>query len=177
MEYLEIIEELKQFNKSFNSDYIKLVNYIVEFIRENKQCKIIGLGAGRMGYSLRAFIMRLSHLGFDAYMIGDTNVPKCDKNTLVIINSSSGETESIKLFASQAKQYNAKTILFTSKQKSSIGNLVNIQFVYGENKSKQLMKSVYEQFTLLMFDKLVFDIKEILQIETRFIENNHSILE
>ena len=30
---------------------------------------IFGLGAGRMGYSLRAFIMRLSHLGYNAYML------------------------------------------------------------------------------------------------------------
>ena len=62
---------------------------------------IIGLAAGRMGYSLRAFIMRLNHMGFNASMIGDTNVPRVRQNSILFINSSSGETPSILLFAEQ----------------------------------------------------------------------------
>ena len=75
---------------------------------------IIGLAAGRMGYALRAFIMRLNHMGFNASMIGDTNVPRVKQDSILFINSSSGETPSILLFAEQAK--NEKGEMFITSE-------------------------------------------------------------
>src|SRR5512137_2637182 len=93
MRFNKILDELRSFENVFdNDDYRSVVTTVSSFFEGGK---IIGLGAGRMGYSLRAFIMRLSHIGFNASMIGDTNVPRCDENTLCIVNSSSGNTDSI----------------------------------------------------------------------------------
>ena len=60
-----IFKELKELAASLEEREIK------QFINEIIKCKgsIIGIGAGRMGYALQAFVMRLSHLGYNSYMI------------------------------------------------------------------------------------------------------------
>ena len=44
-----------------------------------------------MGYSIQAFIMRLSHLGYPAFMIGDMSLPRIGSDDLVIVNSILGK--------------------------------------------------------------------------------------
>ena len=62
-----------------NAYVIRIRNHINDY---GNDFNFIGLGAGRMGYSLRSFIMRLSHMGFQASMIGDTNVPRVTKSSI-----------------------------------------------------------------------------------------------
>jgi 6-phospho-3-hexuloisomerase len=138
---------------------------------------IFGLGAGRMGYSIRAFIMRLSHLGYPAFMIGDTNLPRIQRGDLVFINSSSGETPSIKLFAEQAKREGAKIVLVTAKNDSSIAKIADTSIYYKSIKSKQLMKTYHEQLTWLIFDAISMKVFDLKDLDRGWVENNHSILE
>lgn len=139
--------------------------------------KIIGIGAGRMGYSLRAFMMRLSHMSFDTYFIGDTSLPRINEKSLVIINSSSGETETNILYARQAMAAGSFILTFTCNPDSTIGKLSNHVFKIPTIKSKQLMKSIYEQYTYLIFDMIVADYVEYFNLDTSVISQNHSILE
>lgn len=140
---------------------------------------IVGLGAGRMGYSLRAFIMRLSHIGASAFMIGDTSVPRVNKDSLVLVNSSSGETPSVLLFARQAKEAGSHIILFTqsSSRLSSIASISDLVLTYGKVESQQLMKTVPEQSSWILFDALASHIVKTYGLDVRTIEQNHSILE
>jgi 6-phospho-3-hexuloisomerase len=141
---------------------------------------IVGLGAGRMGYSLRAFIMRLNHMGYNASMIGDTNVPRVTDKSLVIINTSSGETPSMILYAKQAIDEGATVVVLTTNRKSSLAILANYVFIYApkdEFKSKQIMKTAYEQFSYILLDAFAADIVEINGVSKAYMEHNHSILE
>ena len=138
---------------------------------------IIGLAAGRMGYSLRAFIMRLNHLGFNASMIGDTNVPRVRENSILFINSSSGETPSILLFAEQALKEKGEIFLTTCNKESSIGKLANCILQIPTIESAQLMKSPYEQFSMLLYDYIIFRLVKTLGLDKEKISSNHSILE
>ena len=138
---------------------------------------IIGLAAGRMGYSLRAFIMRLNHLGFNASMIGDTNVPRVRQNSILFINSSSGETPSILLFAEQAKKEQGEIFLTTCNKDSSIGKHANSIIQIPIIESVQLMKSPYEQFSMLLYDYIIFRLVETLGLDEEKVSSNHSILE
>ena len=95
---------------------IDQISAFEDFIVKNKNNTFVGLGAGRMGYSLKSFVMRLSHLGLNAYMIGDTTLPRVDENSTVIVNSSSGETESLKIFTYQAKEAGASILLLTANE-------------------------------------------------------------
>ena len=138
---------------------------------------IIGIGAGRMGYSLRAHIMRLSHIGYDAYFIGDTTLPRIDKNSVIIINSSSGETATNILYAKQASEAGSYIITITTNKNSTIGKLSDLVVEIPLLKSHQLMKTIYEQYSYILFDHVAESIVTNLKLDRKVITNNHSILE
>jgi 6-phospho-3-hexuloisomerase len=169
-----IINEITNLSNQFDFSQI---DELIELFRNHSENHYVGFGAGRMGYSLRAFIMRLDHLGFKSFMIGDTTFPRVNSSTIAFFNSSSGETESNVLYAKQAQKYGAKLVLFSTNDQSTLANYCDLTILYKKVESKQLMKSIYEQFTFLLFDHICELIKVDLGIEKSYIENNHSISE
>ena len=165
-----------ELNKLWDSvDQDQLAGIVQEII----DCKgnIICLGAGRMGYAVQAFAMRLSHLGFNAFMIGDTTLPRINNGDLIIVNSSSGETPSIALLAELAKDHGGKLLCFTSGKHSTLANMSDLVLLYEKYESKQLMKSLYEQFSFLLFDYIASKVFLANSKEKSWVENNHSVLE
>ena len=110
-------------------------------------------------------------------MIGDTNFPRIDENTLVLINSSSGETPSIRLFTEQAKAAGSTIVTFTSGMESSIARLSDLIVFCGDNTSQQIMKTLNEQFSFLLFDYIAAKYIETYSLDKEWISNNHSISE
>jgi 6-phospho-3-hexuloisomerase len=138
---------------------------------------VIGVGAGRMGYSLRAFIMRLTHMGYPAFMIGDTGVPRVTASTVVIVSSSSGETPTNVLYAKQARQHGGVIFALTSDSKSKVAEIASYHLAYGKINSMQPMKTAYEQFTYLLFDAMVIDLIRIKGVDVEKMSRSHSVLE
>ena len=138
---------------------------------------IIGIGAGRMGYSLRAHVMRLSHIGFNAYFIGDTTLPRIDANSVVVINSSSGETPTNILYARQASAAGSYIITVTSDKNSTIAKLSDLVVETPTLESHQLMKTIYEQYSYILFDYITEAVVANLELDRNIITHNHSILE
>ena len=54
--------------------------------------RIFVYGAGRSGLVAKAFAIRLVHLGFQTFVIGETITAPVQKGDLVVIVSGSGET-------------------------------------------------------------------------------------
>lgn len=162
------------------NDVDKFVNLILNY--RNKT--IIGVGAGRMGYALRGFIMRLMHLGFNASFYGDTNVPYPDDDTLVIFNSSSGETKSLVLFANIIDSLKTQTCMctVTSNPNSSLAKKSNVvielpKIKMPENSIIQPMKTLNEQSSMLFFDAIVMALMGKLDLKNKDLVRNHSVLE
>lgn len=170
----EIFNELNDLYKDISEEQI---SNVVNLLLESQDQKIIGLGAGRMGYSLQAFIMRLSHIGFKAYMIGDTTLPRIDSKSIILVNTSSGETPSILLLAKQAKDAGSTLVCFTTNKSSSIGAISDHVVEVKKIESTQLMKSIYEQFSYLLFDYVSNKIFIKGNFKKTEVERNHSILE
>ncbi|MEM3785993.1 MAG: 6-phospho-3-hexuloisomerase [Nitrososphaeria archaeon] len=97
----------------------------VDMLKSHRSSKILIMGAGRSGLVGRAFAMRLLHLGFNAYVLGDTIVPSISKEDLVIAISGSGSTKLIVTAAEAAKQVGAKIVSITSYASSPLGKLSN----------------------------------------------------
>ena len=57
--------------------------------------RIVVFGAGRVGFVMKSFSMRLNHLGKESYFLGDVNVPKIGSEDIVLIGSGSGNTSSV----------------------------------------------------------------------------------
>ena len=92
---------------------------------KNKR-KILVMGAGRSGLVGRAFAMRLMHLGFSSYVLGDTITPAVGKDDIAFAISGSGATELIVTAASAAKKVGAKVVAVTSYPDSPLGRIADL---------------------------------------------------
>lgn len=158
------------------------INKICKLIHSFKNKQIVCIGAGRVGYSLRAFTMRLMHLGYNnVSFIGDTNVPYTgDSDTLVIIASSSGETKTNVLYANIIKNIsdNPPVLLtITCNKNSTIGKMSDYVLEINTIESEQPMKTIYEQSMYILYDYLVTELMKLENKTNKDLVQNHSILE
>ncbi len=104
----------------------KMINTLIDAYSGHK---ILVMGAGRSGLVGKAFAMRLLHLGFQVYVLGETIVPRISKGDVVIAISGSGRTKLIVTAAEAAKQVGAKIIAITSYPNSPLGRLADVVVV------------------------------------------------
>jgi hexulose-6-phosphate isomerase (EC 5.-.-.-) len=70
--------------------------------------KILVVGAGRSGLVGKAFAMRLMHLGFNVYVVGETITPSISEGDVLVAVSGSGSTQIVLSVASAAKRAKAQ---------------------------------------------------------------------
>lgn len=88
--------------------------------------KILVLGAGRSGLVGRAFAMRLSHLGFNVYVFGETINPPLNPGDMLIAISGSGRTKLVVTAAEAAKSLGAVVVSITTYPNSPLGSMSDI---------------------------------------------------
>ncbi|GBC75470.1 3-hexulose-6-phosphate isomerase [archaeon HR06] len=101
------------------------ITMAIKMIKEHHDSKILLIGMGRSGLVARAFALRLLHLGFKVYVLGDTLVPSIEQKDLVIAISGSGTTRLILATVEAAKHIGAKILVFTSFPDSPLGKLAD----------------------------------------------------
>lgn len=163
-----ILEELAQGVKRLDAQ--QLEQYVNELAVANK---IYAAGAGRSGLMIRAFAMRLMHLGKQVHVLGDVTAPHTSAGDLLLIGSGSGETQSLVAAAQKAKSSGMRIALCTIDGASTLARLADVTVVlpgaspkvlHDENKiaSIQPMGSSYEQLSLLVYDAAVMALMEKL---------------
>jgi 6-phospho 3-hexuloisomerase len=85
-------EDQRQSARLVNEDQLE---QFAEAIRSTQ--RIFLLGKGRTGLIVEMFAMRLVHLGFQAYVIGQSTTPKYSPEDMLILASGSGTTEGLML--------------------------------------------------------------------------------
>jgi len=134
---------------------------LVPFINYIKQSqRIFILSAGRSGFAMRSFAMRLMHLGLTVYFVGETTTPAIQKGDLLIAASGSGTTAGIVRSAEKATSIGASLVALTTNTASPLAKLANhVVYIpaaekedHGGDKSKQYAGSLFEQFLLLLMD-------------------------
>lgn len=84
-EYLEtVLTELKEGSLLISNEQTE---NLVEAILSAK--KVFVAGAGRSGFMLKSFAMRMMHMGIDAYVVGETVTANLEKEDLLIIGTGS----------------------------------------------------------------------------------------
>ena len=148
--------------------------------------KIVCCGAGRVGMAIKGFAMRLGHLGFNAYQLGDTTVPSIGEKDLFIVASGSGETKTILELVKIAKVNNSKIFLISGSPNSSMGKLADyVLKISAPSKTKEIegIKSIQPMTTLneqslgILFDSFVLEIMEKTEETHETMWNRHSNLE
>ncbi|TMI67691.1 6-phospho-3-hexuloisomerase [Candidatus Bathyarchaeota archaeon] len=101
------------------------VNRFLDLLVEAERRRILVMGVGRSGLIGRAFAMRLMHLGFEVYVLGETITPAVGKGDLVIAISGSGTTKLAVTAATIGKEVGATVVAITSFPKSDLGRLAD----------------------------------------------------
>lgn len=157
--YNQVIEEL---NKTANSIPDEASEALLNQMMQSG--KIFVAGAGRSGLMGKAFVMRMMHMGLDAYVVGETVTANLEKGDLLIIGTGSGETKTLIPIAEKAKSLGGIVAAITISQNSTIGKLADIVVqLPGSPKEQhesisqsiQPMGSLFEQTMLLFYDALI----------------------
>lgn len=129
------------------------------YIQNNK--RIFVDGEGRSGLMAKGFAMRLMHLGYTVYVIGETITPSLEKGDILIVVSGSGESSNAISDTKKAVEAESTVLVVTSKPSSTIGTLAHMTLlVPGTVKSEQgearasiqLLSSLFDQTLHITLD-------------------------
>jgi 6-phospho-3-hexuloisomerase len=176
-----VVEELSQTVRLIsNEESEKLVDRILE------SKKIFVAGAGRSGFIGKSFVMRMMHMGIDAYVVGETVTAAFEKDDLLIIGSGSGETKTLVAIAEKAKSLGGTVAAITISPESTIGELADITVRLpgvtkdqseGDFKTIQPMGSLFEQTMLLIYDAIILRFMEKKGLDSNKMYGKHANLE
>ncbi len=117
----DIVEHIGNVSEQIKLEQVR--GFVDAMIGANK---IFIYGAGRSGLVGKAFAMRLMHLDFNVYVVGETITPAFEPGDLLIAISGSGETTSIVDAAEIAKKQGGKVVTITSYANSTLGKLSDV---------------------------------------------------
>jgi len=166
---------LRELHDVLDNVSVESVNNLIESIL--KAATIVLCGAGRMGLVAKGFAMRLGHLGFKSYFLGDSTVPYLGKGDLLLVCSGSGETKSILTLVEIAKKNDMSVFLVSGPKGSSIGQLSDGFVTLNNQNSVQPMKTLAEQSLQLFFDTVVMILIDKIPIDSNTLWDKHSNLE
>jgi 6-phospho-3-hexuloisomerase len=178
------------------NEIIKEINLAAELIpveaSENlynkilKSNKVFVAGAGRSGFMVKSFAMRMMHLNKNSYVIGETITPSLGQGDLLLIGSGSGETKSLITLAEKAKKLGGTVVLITIIPDSSLGKLADTIITFpGSYKNMfkshyqtiQPMGSLFEQTLLLLLDAVILRYMEDKGIDSQTMYGRYANLE
>ena len=164
---------------------IQRANEFVELVDQAQE--VFCAGAGRSGFQVKGFAMRLMHMGISSYVVGETCTPNIRKNGLLVICSGSGETKSLVNHANKAKEVGAKIALITINPESTIAKLADVvveisapspkSAKQGDIKSIQPMGSLFEQSEGIFMDISIMMLMEKRNLDSDTMFGRHANME
>jgi len=167
----ETLEHLQSSSKKLRSEQ---VNRFIAALLDAKRVFVVG--AGRSGLVVRAFAMRLMHLGIDVHVIGETITPALRGDDLLVALSGSGKTSFAVSTAKIANRIGTKIVVITSYPRSPLAKLANHivtlpgrteiastksyldRQIVGEYESLAPMGTLFEVTALVFLDSVVASI-------------------
>ena len=155
----QVLKEHEQVLLDVNQDEVEK---LLEAISEAKCIQVFGMG--RMKCAVRAFVMRLMHMGLDAHVVYDTTCPNIGTGDLLIVNAA---CTTIGYTVMQfAKKLGARVVALTADPHSKAAKLCDFTVslrgqVHGgrdyEIPSVQPMAALFEQ-TIFVFEDIIIQL-------------------
>ena len=159
--------------------------------------RIYVMGAGRSGLVAKAFAMRLMHLGFISFVVGETITPAMRQKDLLVIFSGSGRTKTIADIADTAKEIGGRISLITSNRDSKISRMADVIVIIenqrdqvrdetaefeirqmtGEHKSFAPLGTLFETAAMVFADACISRLMEVSMIDEKELKNRHANIE
>lgn len=157
--------------------------------------RIFVVGAGRSGLVVKAFAMRLMHMGFDIYVVGETIMPPIRKGDLLLAVSGSGRTKTVVAVAEAAKSVGARVIALTTYPDSPLGKVADIvvripgrtklaieedyliRQVRGYHEPLAPLGTLFEVTTMIFLDGVVAELMSALGVTEEEMRERHTNVE
>ena len=149
--------------------------------------RIFCAGAGRSGLAVRAFAMRLMHMGMTVHVLGEVTTPGICAGDLLVVGSGSGRTASLVAATGKARELGARVLLFTIDPSSPIAQAADgvVQIPApspkasgsGQGQSVQPMGSLFEQTLFVLLDVVVMLVMERESLRSEDMFKQHANLE
>lgn len=148
-----------------------------------KSKRIFVYGAGRSGLVARAFAVRLVHLGFQTFVIGETIGAPVKKNDLVFIVSGSGFTIPSVMTAEIARNIGAKLVVVTGKKDSKVTKFADVTIILSsecsEKEKKELapLGTLFEASAWILLDSIIAELMTKKGETEESMKSRHATLE
>lgn len=191
---VEIAEHIAKVAESVDEDEVeKMIRILLEARSSGRRVMVVG--AGRSGLVGKAFAMRLMHLGFDVYVVGETITPSLRKGDVLIAISGSGRTHVVVSVADAARKMGGRVIAVTSFRDSPLARISHlVVIVPGRTKvakeedyfARQILGmyeplaplgTLFEDSAMVFLDGVVVELMERLGITEDYMRERHANLE
>jgi 6-phospho-3-hexuloisomerase len=146
-------------------------------------------GLGREGLVMRAFTMRLFHLGLQATPIGDVTLPAVGEGDLLVVSAGPGAFQTIAALMRIARAAGAKIVLLTAEANAPLRALADLTVVLPARTMAQdthsmptvaaalPMGSAFEISLLLFSEHVVVQLSSQLVVDEAAMRRRHTNLE
>jgi len=192
--YEELIKSISAALRGLDREEVKtLLESLMDTRTRGK--KVLVVGAGRSGLVGKAFAMRLMHLGFQVYVLGETINPNVGEGDMVIVISGSGKTTVPLAAAQMAKSLNAKVVAVTSQEGSPLAQTADlvvdipgrediasedeyhIRQLKGQHESLAPMGTMFEDTTMIFLDSIIAELMNRLGLSVDSMRLHHATIE
>lgn len=148
--------------------------------------RIATYGAGREGLMMRAFTMRLMHLGLDAHCVGDMTTPPVGPGDLLLVSCGPGSRPIAQALLGVGREAGARAGVVTANPEGEAARVADFEVVLPGptmdpalqvRPSALLMGSIFEAVELFFFDVTCVLLTERLGQELAEARRRHTNLE
>jgi len=174
-----ILEEIRDVLKEVRRDEVAAFLQALHDAR-----KVYVSGQGRSALVARTFAMRLVHLGFTAYVVGETVTPAITAGDVLVACSGSGESRLTCYLAEVAANLGATVAVVTAARDSRLARMADACVVIPARRgadalvgSSQFGGTLFEQTTFLFFDAVVLHLQREMKRSSDDMSRMHTNLE
>ncbi|KAM3289354.1 hypothetical protein CQW23_29085 [Capsicum baccatum] len=149
--------------------------------------RVFVYGVGREGLMLKAFSMRLFHLGLSSYCVFDMNTPPIAPIDLLITSAGPGGFSTVDAISGVAKSNGARVLLLTAQPDSvkmcaSVVAHIPAQTMADDDDKEGAtallpMGSLYEGAMFVLFEMVVYKLAQVLKQSPQTVRARHTNLE
>jgi 6-phospho-3-hexuloisomerase len=176
-----------------DSEKDSMIDLLLNARKEGR--RIFVVGAGRSGLVAKAFAMRLTHMGFDVYVIGETITPPMRRDDILLAVSGSGRTKTVVAVAETARSIGARVIAITTYPDSPLGRVSDlvvripgrtklaveedyiVRQVRGLHEPLAPLGTLFEVTTMIFLDGIVVELMHKLGITEEEMKEKHANIE
>jgi 6-phospho 3-hexuloisomerase len=188
---LEITGHIRDVAEKLNE---KEMQNAIDMIIDSKRVFLDGVG--RSGMVARSFAMRLSHLKFEVFVVGETITPAVRTGDLFIAISGSGETMSVVNASASAKKAGALLLSITSDPSSTLGKMSDAvlkvsgrtkedykrkdyvtEQISGRHEPLSPLGTLFEDTSMILLDGVIVSLMKTLRKTEEDLARTHSNVE